>query len=241
MIYTAESSVFVESGDFTPISAIDAIMDINEALIEYNETSYLYEGVGDNIKNLARNIGTKVTNAINTLIQKIKTMMMDNAFKRFEKIAKDTKKVLSGASSEFTYKVVNREKDLSTIIGKLGDALIKEDKALSDAKKEISDKFKDSGLIDGGQITDFKTTISDLKTQAKNSITDLTKTKNEALKKIVASSDPTTASKYASFVVWACNFYTNKILSLTTSTVNRAIKLYERKEKKKSDNSSDNK
>ena len=236
MIYTAVSSSITESGNFTPISAIDAIMDINEALIEYNETSYLYEGVGDNIKNLVRNIGTKVSNAINTLIQKIRQMMMDNAFKRFEKLAKSDKKQLSSAASTFEYKVLRNAEHFSTNVELAGNRIKKGSSEISTEKESITKSFKDGGdayetkNVNGG---DFKTVITDLKSQATKAIDALSKTKDTALKALKTEDDATAASKYANFVIWACNLYSNKILSTTISTINRANKKFEKKTEEK--------
>ena len=89
MIYTTDMGFATESGNVAPISAIDAIMDIYESALEYNETSFLYEGaVGDaatGAKNFVRNLGSRIVNAINGLIQKVKNMIMDKAFKNLER------------------------------------------------------------------------------------------------------------------------------------------------------------
>ena len=237
MIYTAVSSSITESSDFTPISAIDAIMDINEALIEYNETSYLYEGVGDNIKNLARNIGTKVSNAINTLIQKIRQMMMDNAFKSFKKNVKN-KDYFKGVTS-FAYKEVNLKECTDSVIKEYGNK-VKSGQEISDVKAAIKKEHFDKILVDKTVDADAASRIQAyayaLEKNANEHIKNLKNLKDSTLKELKdAKEDATAMSKYATFVIWAANTATNAVFSGTIGYVNKVNKLFTKKDKPKSE------
>ena len=78
----------------------------------------------------------------------------------------------------------------------------------------------------------FRKVVSDLKKQATDTISTLNDIKKSALQDLKGASDATVASKYASLIIWKCNTFTNKIYSLTISTINRASKLYSKKESK---------
>lgn len=232
MIYTTDMGFATESGNVAPISAIDAIMDIYESALEYNETSFLYEGaVGDaatGAKNFVRNLGSRIVNAINGLIQKVKNMIMDKAFKNLERninnYMRGKKEVNLGSGQEIEFLAFTGKGEISVAnIQSIADSVRKGDKKVSDAKAEVSDALKDDNNYTKNSYDNLdsaRKAIGDIKDTSKALVSGLETMKKGALNGLKGASDATGASNYAAFVVWAANNLTNRSLSQCIKCIN---------------------
>ena len=183
MIYVVENSSINEN--VVDISPMDAMMDILEATIEYNENSYLYEGVGGGAKEMIKGLIKKFTGLIDSIIAKIKELIFSQQVKSLEKrAAKGQKVILKGEGlkyrtlklgrftlSEAVKKIASGEKDLKTAKEELNEKL-KSDDSYEDITWEESfnpaQKIKEIRKDANDFISGLKSYKSSVITHAKN-------------------------------------------------------------------------
>lgn len=238
MIYTTDMGFATESGNVAPISAIDAIMDIYESALEYNETSFLYEGAADAVKNTARNLATKVVNFINGLIQKVKDLVRDKAYKKFVENYKARRDKDVYISEERPLKIKAYAGMDSQGIKALANRVLDSDNdtSVKTAKSEFMDKLKSEGTFPELSFTDAKGAkgaVDAINKATTELVKDLNELKKEAISSLKHADDPTRQSRYAAIVTWAANTLTNKVLSNCIKAINSANSRFEKKAKEK--------
>lgn len=233
MIYTTDMGFATESGNVAPISAIDAIIDIYEAALEYNETSFLYEGVADSAKNTIRNIATRVSNFINGLIVKVKSLVKDKMYKSFlenvKKAKKNPEKINLSDSNALNFpKYVALDKiDKKALEVSIGECI--KENYVRTIKAEIKDLLTNEAAFTKEPVTSvdgLETAVKDLNSQIGKQIKMLEGLKSKALKNLKdkKGDDATSASRYASLVIWIANTTTNSLLSKLISSIRVANK-----------------
>ena len=243
MIYTTDMGFANESGSVAPVSAIDAIMDIYESAIEYNQTSFLYEGVADNAKNFVRNLGTRIVDAINGMIRKVKEMIMSKAFKTLESNVKSVgrgDKSFTLGTDGVELQFYNASAITAGQIDTEMKAVKEGSKSVSDAKADIKSKLKKDDLFKKDTkktLADAYDAVNQIKKDASALIGELDKIKKTALTNIKGGgqADATGASNAASYAVYAANALTNKVMSNCIKNVNMLNGRFARAKKKKED------
>ena len=233
MIYTTDMGFATESGNVAPISAVDAIIDIYEAALEYNETSFLYEGVADSAKNTIRNIATRVANFINGLIVKVKNLVKEKMYKSFLENVKKAKKnpdrvnIRDTNALNFPKYVASdkiEKKTLETSLKACAD-----ENYVRTTKAQIKDLLANDAAFTKEPVTSvdgLEAAVRDLNNQIGKQIKMLESLKSKALKELKdkKGDDATSASRYASLVVWVANTTTNSLLSKLISSIRTANK-----------------
>lgn len=222
MIYSVSANnQNLESQNMSPI---DVIMDIYESALEYNETSYIHEGITDFI----RNLGTKIVNVINKLIIKIKTLIKDAAYrdllKNIQKARSNPDKVNISESDPLKFPTFgtyeqNYEK-FEQFMKKNLEAVINAE-AVSEYKQGMSGSIKLITVYRITSISDLENSVKKANSKMTEHINYLERVKKKALSELKTAKDVNLASRYASLVVWSANRITNELLQ----TMMKAIKI----------------
>lgn len=211
MIYVVENSSINEN--VVDISPMDAMMDILEATIEYNENSYLYEGVGGGAKEMIKGLIKKFTGLIDSIIAKIKELIFSQQVKSLEKRAsKGQKVILKGEGLK--YKQFKKGAIDSHFIDGIASEINSGSKELKDAKEEFNTKFKsEDSYVDVPWEESFNPAqkIKEIRKDANDFISDLKAAKALASKNMT---DANNASKAISFWSYAVSKTSNKAMQL---------------------------
>lgn len=224
MIYVVENSSINEN--VVDISPMDAMMDILEATIEYNENSYLYEGVGGGAKEMIKGLIKKFTGLVDSIIAKIKELIFSQQVKSLEKRASKGQKVILKGEG-LTYKQIKTEAIGKNYIADVAREIANGSKDLKDAKEEFNTKFKsDDSYTDVKWEESFNPAqkIKEIRKDANDFIADLKSAKAAAIK--TNMEDANNASKAISYYSYTVSKLSNKAMQLYSAAfrkVSRAM------------------
>lgn len=206
----------------TGISAVDAIMDIYEYALEYNEDSYLYEGATE----FFRNLGTRIVNVINRLIFKVRTLIKDvaykNMLKKIQKAKSNPDKVNISSSKPLDFPSFGNYKENYDKFEKFMENSLKNiinANAVELYKKEMMKNFRFMPVYRVETLNDLENKVKKANDSLMEHIGNLEKLKKKAISDLKNAEDPTLASKYASLVIWSANHTTDQLLRIMMKAI----------------------